>query len=215
MLDVANEYNLPTYVYFTSNAAFLGFKLHFETLFVDQKQDLIELANSEGEIVIPRFVHLVPMKVFPEVYRKQDGLDFLICAIGRIRKAKGILFNTFLELETHAINWFSRTNFPPVYPVGPILNIDEVGGRHDDTNVFRWLECQPPSSVVLLCFGSTGGLDEAQMKEITRGLEQSGYRFVWSCVDCHHSSNHSKCSLTILMTREGCCQMGSWSAPQE
>ncbi|KAF5772612.1 putative flavonol 3-O-glucosyltransferase [Helianthus annuus] len=126
MIDVANEYNLQTDVYFTSNAAFLGFKLHFETLFVDQKQDLIELANSESEIVIPSFVNPVPMKVFPEVYQKQDGLDFLICAIGRIRKAKGILINTFLELETHVINWFSRINFPPVYLVGPILNLAGV-----------------------------------------------------------------------------------------
>ncbi|KAJ0663065.1 putative flavonol 3-O-glucosyltransferase [Helianthus annuus] len=180
MIDVANEYNLQTYVYFTSNAAFLGFKLHFETLFVDQKQDLIELANSEGEIVILSFVNPVPMKVFPEVYQKQDGLDFLICAIGRIRKAKGILINTFLELETHVINWFSRINFPPVYLVGPILNLAGVGGKPDNTDVFRWLECQPPSLVVLLCFGSTIGFDEAQVKEIARCLEQSGHRFVWS-----------------------------------
>ncbi|KAJ0770054.1 putative flavonol 3-O-glucosyltransferase [Helianthus annuus] len=180
MIDVANEYNLPTYVYFTSNAAFLGFKLHFETLFVDPKQDHIELANSEGEIVIPTFVNPVPMKVFPEVYRKQEGLDFLISAIGRMRKAKGILINTFLELETHAINSFSGTNFPPVYPVGPILNLDGIGGQPDDTDVFRWLQSLPPSSVVLLCFGSNGGFDEPQAKEIARGLEQSGHRFVWS-----------------------------------
>ncbi|KAJ0903645.1 putative flavonol 3-O-glucosyltransferase [Helianthus annuus] len=166
MIDVANEYNLPTYVYFTSNAAFLGFKLHFETLFVDPKQDLIELANSEGEIVIPTFVNPVPMKVFSEVYPKQEGLDFLISAIGRMRKAKGILINTFLELETHAINSFSGTNFPPVYPVGPILNLDGIGGKPDDTDVFRWLQSLPPSL--------------AQAKEIARGLEQSGHRFVWS-----------------------------------
>ncbi|MFS8004190.1 putative flavonol 3-O-glucosyltransferase [Helianthus anomalus] len=163
MIDVANEYNLHTY-----------------TLFVDQKQDLIERANSEGEIVIMCFVNLVPMKVFPEVYQKQDLLDFLICAIGRIRKAKGILINTFLELETHVINWFSRTNFPLVYLVGPILNLDGVWGKLDDTDVFRWLECQPASSVILLCFGSTRGFDEAQVKEITHGLEQSGHQFVWS-----------------------------------
>ncbi|KAF5797506.1 putative flavonol 3-O-glucosyltransferase [Helianthus annuus] len=145
MIDVSNEYNLPTYVYFTSNAAFLGFKLHFEMLFVDQKQDLIELANSEDEIVIPTFVNPVPMK-----------------------------------LETHAINSFSGTNFPPVYPVGPILNLDGIGGKPDDTDVFRWLQSLPPSSVVLLCFGSMGGFDEAQAKEIARGLEQSGHLFIWS-----------------------------------
>ncbi|KAJ0609847.1 putative flavonol 3-O-glucosyltransferase [Helianthus annuus] len=180
MIDVANEFNLPTYVYFTSNAAFLGFKLHFETLYVDQNQDLIEMANSEGEIVIPSFVNPIPMKVFPDPYQKQDGLDFLICAIGRMRKAKGIMVNTFLELETHAVKSFSGTNFPPVYPVGPVLNLDGVTGIANESDVFSWLDSQPPSSVVLLCFGSTGGFDEAQVKEIARGLEQSGHRFVWS-----------------------------------
>ncbi|MFS7924691.1 putative flavonol 3-O-glucosyltransferase [Helianthus anomalus] len=180
MIDVANEFNLPTYVYFTSSAAFLGFKVHFETLYVDQKQDLMELANLEGEIVIPSFVNPVPMRVFPELYQKQDGLDFLICAIGRMRKAKGILINTLLELETHAINWFSGTNFPPLYPVGPLLNLDGVAGKADDTDVFRWLDNQPRASVVLLCFGSMGCFDETQLKEIARGLERSGHRFVWS-----------------------------------
>ncbi|KAF5816557.1 putative flavonol 3-O-glucosyltransferase [Helianthus annuus] len=180
MIDVANEFNLPTYVYFTSNAAFLGFKLHFETLYVDQNQDLIELANSEAEIVIPSFVNPIPMKVFPDSYQKQDGLDFLICAIGRMRKAKGIMVNTFLELETHAVKSFSGINFPPVYPVGPVLNLDGLTGIANESDVFSWLDSQPPSSVVLLCFGSTGGFDEAQVKEIARGLEQSGHRFVWS-----------------------------------
>ncbi|MFS7924878.1 putative flavonol 3-O-glucosyltransferase [Helianthus anomalus] len=163
---VADEFNPPTDVYFPSNAAFLGFKLHFETLYVDQNQDLIELANSEGEIVIPSFVNPIPMKVFPDPYQKQDGLDFLICAIGKMRKAKGIMVNTFLELETHAMKSFSGTNFPPVYPVGPVLNLDGVIRIVDESDVFSWLDSQPPSS--------------AQVKEIARGLEQSGHRFVWS-----------------------------------
>ncbi|KAJ0803471.1 putative flavonol 3-O-glucosyltransferase [Helianthus annuus] len=162
MIDVANEFNLPSYVYFTSSAAFLGFMVNFETLYVDQKQDLLELANSEGEIVIPSFVNSVPMRVFPELYQKQDG----------------ILINTFLELESHAINWFSGTNFPLVYPVGPLLNLDGVAGKADDTDVFRWLDSQPRASVVLLCFGSMGCFNEEQLKEIARGLERSGHRFV-------------------------------------
>ncbi|KAJ0714932.1 putative flavonol 3-O-glucosyltransferase [Helianthus annuus] len=140
MIDVANEYNLQTYVYFTSNAAFLGFKLHFQTLFVDQKQDLLERGNSEGEIVIMSFVNPVPTKVSSEGYQKQDVLDFLICVIGRIRKAKGILINTSLELETHAINWFSRTNFPPVYPVGPILNLDGVWAYGENSMTQMYLD---------------------------------------------------------------------------
>ncbi|KAD4178178.1 hypothetical protein R6Q59_021730 [Mikania micrantha] len=180
MIDVANDFNLPTYVFFTSNAAFLGFKLYIETLCVDQGQDVIELSNSEGEIVIPSFVNPVPMKVYPALYQAQDGLDFLKSSIGKMRKAKGIMVNTFLELEPHAINSFYETNFPPVYPVGPVLNLDGVARKADDMDVLSWLDNQPPSSVVLLCFGSMGSFDKLQVKEIACGLERSGYRFVWS-----------------------------------
>ncbi|KAK1430434.1 hypothetical protein QVD17_13153 [Tagetes erecta] len=181
MLDVANEFSLPTYVFFTSNAAFLGFKVYMERLCVDQSQDfVIEMSNSGGEMVIPSFVNPVPMKVYPALYQVQDGLDFTLFTIGKMRQAKGIMVNTFLELETHAFESFLGVNFPPVYPVGPVLNLGGVAAQVDDTDVFSWLDAQPSSSVVLLCFGSMGSFDEVQVKEIARGLERSGHRFVWS-----------------------------------
>ncbi|PWA48752.1 UDP-glucuronosyl/UDP-glucosyltransferase [Artemisia annua] len=181
MIDVANEFNVPTYVFFTSNAAFLGFKVYMETLCADQNQDyVIELSKAEGEILLPGFVKPVPTKVLPQVYQTEDGMDFLMYSIRKMREAKAILVNTFLELETHAIKSFSKTNFPPVYPVGPILNLDGVAGKSDDKDVITWLDDQPPSSVVFLCFGSIGCFEEVQVKEIAYGLERSGYRFVWS-----------------------------------
>ncbi|KAK9059036.1 hypothetical protein SSX86_021655 [Deinandra increscens subsp. villosa] len=181
MIDVANEFNVPTYVFFTSNAAFLGFKLYIETLCVDQNQNVIDqLSNSEGEMVFPCFVNPVPQKVVRTVSRIDEGLDFLLYYFQEIRKAKGIMVNTFLELETHVIKSFPDTNFPLVYPVGPILNLDGVAGKADDKDVLSWLDGQPPSSVVVLCFGSMGSFNEVQVKEIACGLERSGHRFVWS-----------------------------------
>ncbi|KAL3646201.1 hypothetical protein CASFOL_011381 [Castilleja foliolosa] len=40
MIDVANEFNVPTYVFFTSGAATLGLILHFQGLLDYQNQDL-------------------------------------------------------------------------------------------------------------------------------------------------------------------------------
>ncbi|KAJ0594800.1 putative flavonol 3-O-glucosyltransferase [Helianthus annuus] len=160
MIDVANEFNVPTYVFYTSNASLLGFNFYMETLCVDQdqKQDVIKLlSDSEGEMVVSSFVNPVPMKAFPADYQIQDGFDFLMCSFPELRKAKGIMVNTFLELETHAMKSFSDTNAPPV-----------------------WLDGQPPLSVVVLCFGSSGSFNEVQVKEIALGLERSGHRFVWS-----------------------------------
>ncbi|PWA81186.1 UDP-glucuronosyl/UDP-glucosyltransferase [Artemisia annua] len=180
MIDVANEFHIPTYVFFTSNAAFLGFELYIQTLCDDQNQDVIELIHSDTEVLVPCFIKQVPTKVFPTVIQTKEGLDFLMWSACRLREVKAIIVNTYFELEKHAIESLSTDNtIPPVYPVGPLLNLEDDGKLLAD-DVISWLDCQPTSSVVFLCFGSMGSFDEIQVKEIARALEQSGYRFVWS-----------------------------------
>ncbi|KAJ0860409.1 putative anthocyanidin 3-O-glucosyltransferase [Helianthus annuus] len=185
MIDVANEFNVPTFVFFTSNAAFLGFTLYIKSLCDDLNKDVdvVELSNSDTEILVPSFVKPVPTKVFWSRVKTRAGLDFVRWFAQKLGEAKAIMVNTFLELETHAIESLSAdTSVPPVYPVGPILNLEggSGAGKPYDDDVIRWLDSQPPSSVVFLCFGSMGSFDEVQVKEIARGLELSGYRFVWS-----------------------------------
>uniref|UniRef100_A0A803MCP0 UDP-glycosyltransferases domain-containing protein n=1 Tax=Chenopodium quinoa TaxID=63459 RepID=A0A803MCP0_CHEQI len=43
-----------------------------------------------------------------------------------------------------------------------------------------WLDKQPLSSVVFLCFRSMGGFEADQIQEIANGLDRSGYQFLWS-----------------------------------
>ncbi|KAI3804291.1 hypothetical protein L1987_25722 [Smallanthus sonchifolius] len=98
-------------------------------------------------------------------------------------RCKAIIVNSFLELETHAIHALSSDDTVPlVYPVGPILNLEggSGAGKPLDDGVIKWLDNQPPSSVVFLCFGSMGSFGEVQVKEIARALEQSGHCFEWS-----------------------------------
>ncbi|CAN1249897.1 Putative UDP-glucose flavonoid 3-O-glucosyltransferase 3 [Linum perenne] len=47
-------------------------------------------------------------------------------------------------------------------------------------DVIGWLDRQPDSSVVFLCFGSMGAFCGEQVKEIAHALERTGERFVWS-----------------------------------
>nr|GEW74091.1 anthocyanidin 3-O-glucosyltransferase 2-like [Tanacetum cinerariifolium] len=184
MIDVANEFNIPTYVFFTSNAAFLGFVLYLPTLFDSHDKDVIELSNSDTEIPIPSFVKPVPTKVFPNMFLTREDVDLLVWSLQKHREVKGIVVNTFFELETHAIKSLSTSiGNPPVYPVGPILNLEAGGGaagKSSDNDVIGWLDNQPPSSVVFLCFGSMGFFDEIQVKEIANALEHSGHHFLWS-----------------------------------
>ncbi|KAL0290067.1 UNVERIFIED_CONTAM: UDP-glycosyltransferase 71E1 [Sesamum angustifolium] len=72
---------------------------------------------------------------------------------------------------------------PPIYPLGPILRLggDQTNQENQNhTEIIGWLDKQPHSSVVYLCFGSNGSVDGEQVKEIAVALENSGYRFLWS-----------------------------------
>ncbi|KAI3804292.1 hypothetical protein L1987_25723 [Smallanthus sonchifolius] len=95
-------------VFLTANSAFLGFNLYIERLLVDQNQDVIELSyNSEGELVVPCFVNPVPMKVVRMMCQVDEGLDMLVYCFRELRKAKGIMVNTFLDEGDSA--WFRKT----------------------------------------------------------------------------------------------------------
>ncbi|KAJ6912238.1 hypothetical protein NC651_014812 [Populus alba x Populus x berolinensis] len=186
IIDVANEFGVPSYIFFTSAAAFLGTTLYIQALHDEQKVDPTEFKNSDVELVMPCLASPFPAKVLPSSLLGKDLLPLFLPLIRRFREAKGIMVNTFYELESHAINSFSDGNYPPVYPVGPLLNLnghehDVVSDRKDiHRDIMQWLDHQPSSSVVYLCFGSLGSFGVEQVKEIACGLEQSGHRFLWA-----------------------------------
>ncbi|MBA0612642.1 hypothetical protein Godav_013223, partial [Gossypium davidsonii] len=96
---------------------------------------------------------------------KPESLPMMNTLARGLRKAKGIMINTFWELESHAISSLSEASAPPVYPVGPILNLKSESEVHQSSDIMKWLDEQPPSSVVLLCFGSGGSFKGDQVKE--------------------------------------------------
>ncbi|KAJ6753661.1 GLYCOSYLTRANSFERASE [Salix purpurea] len=184
MIDVANEFGAPSYIFLTSSAASLGLQFYVQALHDEHKVDPTEFKGSDTELVMPCLANPLPAKLLPSSMLSKEGLPILIIPARRFRETKGIMVNTFEELESHAINSFSNGNTPPVYPVGPMLNLNRDGDRDVESDKFKgirqWLDDQPPSSVVYLCFGSRGSFGVDQVQEIACGLEQSGNRFLWS-----------------------------------
>ncbi|CAA6673925.1 unnamed protein product [Spirodela intermedia] len=45
--------------------------------------------------------------------------------------------------------------------------------------LLRWLDAQPPESVVYVSFGTTSSMPDRQIRELAAGLERSGQRFIW------------------------------------
>ncbi|ESQ47690.1 hypothetical protein EUTSA_v10020628mg [Eutrema salsugineum] len=186
MIDVANEFGVPSYLFYTSNATFLGLQIHVQYLNDVKKFDVTDLKDSEvTELEVPSLTRPFPVKCFPSVMLNKEWLPILIKQVRRFRETKGILVNTFAELEPQAMKFFSGGDnpLPTVYPVGPILNLKINGSDStydEQSEILRWLDEQPRESVVFLCFGSMGGFREEQAKEIATALERSGHRFVWS-----------------------------------
>lgn len=185
MVDVANGFGVPTYLFFPSSASFLSLMLHLQTLRDEQKQDITEFKDSDAELVLSSFVNPIPARVLPGVVFDREGGTLILDYTRRWRETKGVIVNTFLELESYAIHSFSdATNTPPVYPVGPILNLNgeesHVGSGDQRSDIMKWLEDQPQSSVVFLCFGSRGGFGDNQVREIAKALERGGFPFLWS-----------------------------------
>ncbi|KAJ6756704.1 GLYCOSYLTRANSFERASE [Salix purpurea] len=186
MIDVANEFGVPSYVFFASSAAALSLMLYMQALNDEKNVDTTEFKDSDAEFMLPGIINPVPAKVLPSVVFNKDWHPFYFGNARRFKEAEGIMVNTYVELESQVINAFSNGKTPPLYPIGPILNLKgdghDVGSAETNKNkdIMEWLDDQPPSSVVFLCFGSMGSFGEEQLKEIARALEQSEYRFLWS-----------------------------------
>nr|XP_016493636.1 PREDICTED: anthocyanidin 3-O-glucosyltransferase 2-like [Nicotiana tabacum] len=178
MIEVATELGLPSYVFFTSSAAFLGLMFYAQALKDDHDRDISDFKDSDTLLPVSTYLNPLPAKVLPSAMLDKDGRLRLPLSTARmIRQAKGIIVNTFLELEPHPINSLGNEDgVPSLYPVGPIINLNQ----EPDDSINNWLDEQPDSSVLFLCFGSYGSFDEEQLKEIAIALEHCGCRFLWS-----------------------------------
>ncbi|XP_015873730.3 UDP-glycosyltransferase 71K1-like [Ziziphus jujuba] len=185
MVDVAQQLNLPSYLFMTSNAGGLSLMLYLPILH-DQKLDA-EIYYRDHDLVVPGIAKSIPPNVLPSAFTDGGYADYIEIA-RKFREARGIIVNTFEELEPFAVNWLSSgpAQAPLVYTVGPVLDLQGGSKAHtsldqdDHDKIIHWLDDQPPLSVVFLCFGSMGSFDEAQVKEIAFGLERSEQRFLWS-----------------------------------
>ncbi|KAI4305544.1 hypothetical protein L6164_028905 [Bauhinia variegata] len=180
MIDVANELGVLSYLFLTSGAGFLAFLFHLA-----HRHDLVgrEFEESDHESLVPGYSNPVPLNILPDFACNKDGYNSFLNHGRRFKETKGIIVNTFLDLESNVVNSISNYHdVPPVYTAGPLINQKNQNTvqckNHDE--IMKWLDDQPPSSVVFLCFGGFGCFGVPQLKEIALGLERSGYRFLWS-----------------------------------
>ncbi|CAN4108389.1 unnamed protein product [Withania somnifera] len=116
----------------------------------------------------------------PAQDRKKEAYKWVLHHSRRYSMAEGIIANSFKELEGGAIRALQEEEpgKPPVYPVGPLIQMDS-GNEVDGSECLTWLDEQPRGSVLYMSFGSGGTLSHEQLIELAAGLEMSEQRFLW------------------------------------
>uniref|UniRef100_A0ACD5YIB7 Uncharacterized protein n=1 Tax=Avena sativa TaxID=4498 RepID=A0ACD5YIB7_AVESA len=184
LFDVCRELSVPAYVYFTADAAFYALLLRLPAL---HEEVTVEFGEMEGMVDVPGLPPVPPSCLpVPVMDKKNPNYTWFVYHGRRFMEADGVIINTVAELEQSVLAAIADGRCtrgipaPTVYPVGPVLSLSpSPQGAEQPHECVRWLDAQPPASVVLLCFGSVGFFTMTQAHEVARGLERSGHRFLW------------------------------------
>ncbi|CAN8308842.1 unnamed protein product [Cochlearia groenlandica] len=179
--EAAVEFHVAPFIFFPTTANVLSFFLNLPKLDETVSCEYRELTEP---VKLPGCVP-VQGKDFldPAQDRKDDAYKWLLHNTKRYKEAKGILVNSFFELEPNAIKALQEPGFddrPPVYPVGPLVNNDKQEAKPvQESECLKWLHNQPLGSVLYVSFGSGGTLTSKQFDELAFGLADSEQRFLW------------------------------------
>ncbi|CAO2819187.1 unnamed protein product [Amaranthus hypochondriacus] len=194
IFDLAHEYGILPYLFFTCSGLALC------TAFSFPKLDKMYACEYRE---LPEPVQLFPGSVLvhgidlpdPVQDKKKESYKAMLGLIEQYYKASGILVNSFSDLEPVVFKYLMENdrygnNFPPVYPIGPVIRTCSKFDL-DNSCYLKWLDEQPSNSVLYVSFGSGGNLSYEQFVELALGLELSGQRFLWVVKTPHDKANAS------------------------
>ncbi|XVE82670.1 hypothetical protein DITRI_Ditri16bG0024600 [Diplodiscus trichospermus] len=182
-LGIADELNIPKYVYISSNACQLALFIYAPIL--DKKvvgRDQLGV-HKKQPFFIPGCTPIRPEDMpHPSLFRTKENYHEFIRIAVEIRKADGILVNTWEELQPKTLAALRDNKHlgsfvkAPIFPIGPVTSSAAV---ISESEIFTWMDKQPTQSVLFISFGSMGALSLEQMTELAWGLELSQQRFIW------------------------------------
>ncbi|KAK1272948.1 Anthocyanidin 5,3-O-glucosyltransferase [Acorus gramineus] len=156
--------NLPCFILFISSSSMLSFLARFPNA-----DDIPGSPFVDASMVPP--VLRDPNNLFAQQFSANGAA---------LVATDGVLVNTFDALEPRALAALNQgevlEGLPHVFAIGPLK---PLGSKRARAMELEWLDQQPERSVVYVSFGSRTALSEAQIKELARGLERSGFRFMW------------------------------------
>ncbi|TVU11691.1 hypothetical protein EJB05_45292, partial [Eragrostis curvula] len=106
--------------------------------------------------------------------------DFVSDCARAMGSSRGIILNSFYELESLYIDKWNREIPLKMWPVGPLCLASEPV-LTVDWDISDWLDARLAMNrpVLYVAFGSQADLSRAQLEEVATGLEWSGLDFIW------------------------------------
>nr|AFJ53009.1 UDP-glycosyltransferase 1 [Linum usitatissimum] len=161
---------------------------------VEEEEDMERVITK-----VPGAEGFLRCRDLPSLCRVGDLSDpFLQAIVSTTRKspkAYALILNTFEDLEGPILGRI-RTRCPKTYPIGPIheqLRLKLVNLKtpqesssssssslwEEDRSCMKWLDLQPPKSVLYVNFGSITVMKPEELVEIWHGLINSKQKFLW------------------------------------
>ncbi|CAJ1948880.1 unnamed protein product [Sphenostylis stenocarpa] len=175
--DFAQEFNMLSYVYFPCAVTTLATYFYMPKL---DEETSCEYPDLTHPIQIPGCLPFHGRDLCTLARdRSSLGYEFFLQRVKRMPRVDGVLVNSFLEMEIGPIRALEDegTGYPPVYPVGPIVQTGTACTIGLES--LTWLDNQQVGSVLYVCFGSGGTLSQEQIIELAYGLELSNHKFLW------------------------------------
>ncbi|KAK4843917.1 hypothetical protein QYF36_014283 [Acer negundo] len=192
--DVAREFGVPPYIFFTSTAMELSFIFLMPEL--DEKF-ACEYKDLPEPVKLPGCVPVHGSDLMDPVQDKNDNVyKWVLYLAKHYPSVAGFLVNSFMELEPGAFKALmeGESGFGvPIYPVGPLVQTSSniVDNVDDHFECLKWLDQQPSGSVLFVSFGSGGTLSQEQLYELAFGLEMSGQKFLWVAKSPHERASNA------------------------
>ncbi|XP_004236114.1 UDP-glycosyltransferase 90A1-like [Solanum lycopersicum] len=118
---------------------------------------------------------------FGDLEPKGPAVEFMMEQGISFSKSRGMITNSFYELEPRFADYFNKHLWPKSWCVGPLCLAKRAMISQTDETWMQWLnnkltEKQP---VLYVAFGTQAEVSAEQMQEIAKGLESSNTCFIW------------------------------------
>nr|QSH48336.1 UGT3 [Ginkgo biloba] len=187
---VAAKFGIPTIYFVTFGAAYFSFDFSPARAYLSEEISAQNLARPppgypSSALSLRLFEARSRLSMY--IRRQKEGMRGIDYMMSSLEGCSAMAIKSCHELEEKFIRYFARMTGKPVLPVGPLLhdavNKQSGTGFHQsvmgqDSYCLKWLENQPPSSVVFVSFGSEYFLSKDQIRELVLGLEASQQPFI-------------------------------------